>query len=186
MRNLEKRIDIEIDKIFDFLNALQPISNDYEPLLNSAERLVWMKKAITDTPTATVLSSDGDSVAEEPVKPTKKSRKSTKVIDIPIAEEPVKEEPVKEEPVKEEPVKEEPVKEEPIAEEPKFTFAEVKEYAANVSANGKRAEVKALIEKYTEGLVDTEGKSLPKKLSSMDPKDYPAFMQEVKNLTEEE
>lgn len=97
--------------------------------------------------------------------------------------EPVREEAENDNPEPDAEDKSEPEPEEE-PEQKKYEFAEVKEAAAIASAKGARKEIKALISKYAPDKTDKDGNPMPKKISAIDEKDYPEFMEEVNALIE--
>jgi len=93
------------------------------------------------------LGDESEPKTEEP-KATPKKRGRKPKAEEPKAEEPKAEEPKAEESKAEEPKAEEPKAEEPKAEEPKVDRADVVALAKEIAGNGKRDEVKALINEY--------------------------------------
>ena len=190
-------------RLIDGIRAMQITSNDYEVQLHrlqivsgliSSEQ--WFlenmnrKEEVSSGCEANVMTECEAEAEEKPKKGKKTSKAKSELYVVPVSDaEPVQStDPVREEAENDnsEPDAEDKAESEP-EEEPeqkKYEFAEVKEAAAIASAKGARKEIKALISKYAPDKTDKDGNPMPKKISAIDGKDYPEFMEEVNALIE--
>lgn len=199
-------------RLIDGIRTMQITSNDYEVQLhrlqivsglisseqwfldNVAEKEERARReeiiGMLNTEPEMVIQDPEEESEEKPKRVKKTSKVKTELDLVPDQDAELEKnaEPVREEAENDNPEPDAEDKSEPDPEEEqkqkKYEFAEVKEAAAIASAKGARKEIKALISKYAPDKTDKDGNPMPKKISAIDEKDYPEFMEEVNALIE--
>ena len=200
-------------RLIDGIRTMQITSSDYEVQLhrlqivsglvsseqwfldNMAEKEERARREeiigmLNTEPEMVIPNPDGESEEKKPKRVNKASKVKTEPDLVPDTDAELEKnaKPVREEVENDNPEPDAEDKSEPDPEEEqkqkKYEFAEVKEAAAIASAKGARKEIKALISKYAPDKTDKDGNPMPKKISAIDEKDYPEFMEEVNALIE--